>query len=38
MVKTLVTGLSGTNTGTQVLVALLILPNRYKLVGTDMNK
>lgn len=36
MISALITGISGTNTGTQILNAMLRLPERYRLVGTDI--
>lgn len=36
MLKILVTGTSGTNVGTQVLMSLLMMPHRYDVVATDM--
>jgi len=38
MINVLVTGTSGTNTGTQIMTALLLCPERYRLVVTDIEK
>lgn len=38
MLHVLVTGTSGTNTGTQILTALLLCPDRYRLVVTDIER
>lgn len=38
MLNVLVTGTSGTNTGTQILSALLLCPERYRVVVTDIEK
>ena len=38
MINVLVTGTSGTNTGTQIMTALLLCPERYRIVVTDIEK
>jgi carbamoyl-phosphate synthase large subunit len=38
MINILVTGTSGTNTGTQIMSALLLYPDRYRVVVTDIEK
>ncbi len=38
MINVLITGTSGTNTGTQIMMALLLCPNSYGVVVTDISE